>query len=95
MKAIPVMKAYDPDLPTNKQPSEKDRAKMNEKMFEICVKRICEENTSIILFPEGETYTRPSLQELKSGAARLAITLAKHAGYLTIHIYILLFFLKF
>jgi Ca2+-binding EF-hand superfamily protein len=48
-------------------------------MFDICVKRICDENTSIILFPEGETYTRPTLQELKTGAARLAITLARNA----------------
>ena len=27
----------------------------------------------------GETYTRPTLQELKTGAARLAITLSQHA----------------
>jgi 1-acyl-sn-glycerol-3-phosphate acyltransferase len=79
MRAVPVMKAYDPDLPPEKQPSPEERSRVNSEMFKICVQRIVKENTSIILFPEGETYTRPSLQELKTGAARLAITLAQHA----------------
>ena len=54
MKAIPVAKGYDPDLPPEKQLSQEEHKKLNKEMFLTCIDRVVHEDVSIMIFPEGK-----------------------------------------
>ena len=57
-----------------------DMAARNEQTFELCRKRL-RQGRALALFPEGKTHDTPQLLPIRTGAARIALTAAREAGW--------------
>ncbi len=67
--AIPVYRAEDA------KPGETDRAALNDATFAAC-RQLLREGDVVSIFPEGISHDHESLQPLRTGAARIALTSA-------------------
>ena len=66
---IPVHRAKDA------KPSDADRAALNEATFAAC-RQLLGEGSLVAIFPEGISHDHPTLQPLRTGAARIALAAA-------------------
>jgi len=60
--AVPIYRRNDPDSDPHK----------NEDSFRRCYE-LLDQNETIIIFPEGQSHSNPSINKLKTGAARIAL----------------------
>jgi 1-acyl-sn-glycerol-3-phosphate acyltransferase len=65
-------------IPVHK-PEDKGSATSNDEMFGSCYEAL-EEGGHILIFPEGVTRNEPSIAEVKTGAARIAIGARAHGA---------------
>ncbi|MDX2382052.1 MAG: 1-acyl-sn-glycerol-3-phosphate acyltransferase [Acidimicrobiia bacterium] len=65
-------------IPVHK-PADKGSATSNDEMFASCYEAL-EENGHILIFPEGVTRNEPSIAEVKTGTARIAIGARAHGA---------------
>lgn len=79
MRAVPVAKAADPDLPPEAQASPEQRRAMNRAMFDTARARLLDERVNLCIFPEGTCHSSHEIKELKTGTARIALEVASAA----------------
>ena len=79
MEAIPVAKPAGTDANSTTILSQSETKAINSNMFFIAQQRL-ENNTSIIIFPEGTCHDQPSIKELKIGTAKIALEIAANSN---------------
>jgi len=77
--ALPIFRQRDDGLPGGPQG---DASERNEVTFAYC-RQLLHQGKTIALFPEGTTHSKPQLQTLKTGAARIALSAAETVNWQT------------
>lgn len=75
--AIPVYRQQDS--------ADTDYASQNRDMFSACYQALADKSC-IVLFPEGQSHSESELQELKTGAARIALGAEQQSGPLGVRL---------